>query len=107
MSTVTTTETLELQAEADVDPSSTYSGNRTHAVLSQAGGGPESGVNSIALRKGTTVIVSASIAGVTGISALQNGLVTVVLPKMAKDLNLSDSVLLWYGHSSVVGDKAC
>jgi hypothetical protein len=102
MSTETATETLELQAASDIDLSSTFSSGRTHAVLAQAGDGPESGTNSIALRKGTTVIISASIAGVTGISALQNGLVTVVLPKMAKDLKLSDSVLLWYAYYSVV-----
>ena len=49
-----------------------------------------------ALQKGTTAVIFASITGVTGISSLLAGLVTVVLPKMAKDLSLSDSVLLWY-----------
>ncbi len=51
-----------------------------------------------ALQKGTTVIIFASITGVTGISSLLSGLVTIVLPIMARDLNLSPSVLLWYLH---------
>ena len=49
-----------------------------------------------ALQKGTTVIIFASVTGVTGISSLLAGLVTVTLPKMAKDLELSESLLLWY-----------
>ena len=44
----------------------------------------------------TTAIIFASIVGVTGISSLLSGLVTVILPTMARDLKLSDSVLLWY-----------
>jgi hypothetical protein len=48
------------------------------------------------LKKGTTAIIFASITGVTGISSLLAGLVTVVLPTVAKDLSLSDAVLLWY-----------
>lgn len=47
------------------------------------------------LTKGTTAIIFASITGVTTISSLLSGLVTVVLPIMARDLNLSESVLLW------------
>ncbi|KAJ9606539.1 hypothetical protein H2200_008547 [Cladophialophora chaetospira] len=47
------------------------------------------------LQKGTTAIIFASITGVTGISSLLSGLVTVVLPIMARDLGLSQSVLLW------------
>ena len=48
-----------------------------------------------ALQKGATAVIFASITGVTGISSLLSGLVTVVLPIMARDLGLSDSVLLW------------
>jgi hypothetical protein len=50
----------------------------------------------VALKKGTTAIIFASITGVTGISSLLSGLVTVILPTMAKDLDISKSLLLWY-----------
>ena len=45
--------------------------------------------------KSKTTIIITAIAMVTGISSLLNGLVTVILPTMAKDLNLSKSLLLW------------
>ena len=48
------------------------------------------------MERGTTAIIFATVTGVTGISSLMSGMVTVVLPKMAKDLDLSDSLLLWY-----------
>ncbi|KIW85271.1 hypothetical protein Z517_00661 [Fonsecaea pedrosoi CBS 271.37] len=47
------------------------------------------------LRKGSTAVIFVSVTGVTGISSLLAGLVTVTLPTLAKDLHLPDSVLLW------------
>jgi hypothetical protein len=44
----------------------------------------------------TTVIILATVTGVTIISSLLAGVVIVSLPEMAKDLHLSDSLLLWY-----------
>jgi hypothetical protein len=46
--------------------------------------------------KGTTAIVLLSVICITGISSLLAGLVTVGLPRMAHDLNLQPSLLLWY-----------
>lgn len=46
--------------------------------------------------KGTTIMVLITVVCVTGISALVHGLLTVVLPTMARDLDLHDSLLLWY-----------
>ena len=45
--------------------------------------------------KGTTAIIITTITGVTMISSLLNGLVTISLPAMAKDLQISDALLLW------------
>ncbi|KIW95698.1 uncharacterized protein Z519_04283 [Cladophialophora bantiana CBS 173.52] len=47
------------------------------------------------LRKGSTAVIFVSVTGVTGISSLLAGLITVILPTLAKDLNLPGSVLLW------------
>jgi hypothetical protein len=47
------------------------------------------------LKKGTTAIIFASITAVTGIYAIISGIVVIALPKMAKDLDISDSLLLW------------
>lgn len=44
----------------------------------------------------TTAIVLATVVGVTMISSLLAGLVTIVLPTMAHELELDASLLLWY-----------
>ena len=45
--------------------------------------------------KSKTAIIITAIAMVTGISTLLNGLVTVILPTLSKDLKLANSLLLW------------
>lgn len=45
--------------------------------------------------KGTTAIIITTITGVTMISSLLNGLVTIALPAMARDLKISEALLLW------------
>jgi len=45
--------------------------------------------------KGTTAVIIATITGVTMISSLLSGLITISLPAMAKDLQISDALLLW------------
>jgi len=45
--------------------------------------------------KGTTVVIVTTIAGVTTISSLLSGLITISLPVIAKDLQISDALLLW------------
>ncbi|KAK4942309.1 hypothetical protein LTR10_017916 [Elasticomyces elasticus] len=84
MATVTTTTTrTELTTSASVEP----------PILSSPAA--EHGTQAEASSKGTTAAIFASITGVTGISSLLTGMVTVMLPKMAKDLDISDAVLLW------------
>ncbi|OAL38268.1 hypothetical protein AYO20_02327 [Fonsecaea nubica] len=56
---------------------------------------PETSPQQPVLRKGSTAVIFVSVTGVTGISSLLAGLVTVTLPTLAKDLHLPDSVLLW------------
>lgn len=46
-------------------------------------------------KKGTTAVIITTITGVTMISSLLSGLVTISLPAMAKDLQISDALLLW------------
>jgi len=45
--------------------------------------------------KVTTAMILATVTGVTTISSLLGGVVIVSLPEMAKDLPLSESVILW------------
>ncbi|KAH7118903.1 major facilitator superfamily domain-containing protein [Dendryphion nanum] len=45
--------------------------------------------------KGTTIMVLITVVCVIGISALVHGLLTVVLPTMARELQLDNSLLLW------------
>jgi len=44
---------------------------------------------------GTTLIVLFTIVSVTAISTMLAGVVTIVLPTMARDLDLDDNLLLW------------
>lgn len=45
--------------------------------------------------KAETLIVIASVVFTTGISSLLSGTVTVALPTIARDLGLSDNLLIW------------
>jgi hypothetical protein len=45
--------------------------------------------------KGTTLIVLFTIVSVTAISTMLAGVVTIVLPTMAHDLDLDANLLLW------------
>ena len=47
-------------------------------------------------KKATTAIIISTIAGVTMISSLLSGLVTISLPTMARDLDIPEALLLWY-----------
>ena len=90
----TATDTIELVSPpaALLTTKNTIDRGDEPASFSEALSRPEQPV----LQHGTTAIVFASITGVTGISSLLAGLVTIVLPIMARDLDLSPSVLLWY-----------
>lgn len=50
--------------------------------------------------KGTTAIVLVTVVCVTMISSMLSGVTAVVLPTMARELQLSPSVLLWYVHAA-------
>ena len=45
--------------------------------------------------KSKTAIIIASITMVTGVASMLNGIVTVILPTLQVDLQLSESILLW------------
>lgn len=45
--------------------------------------------------KKTTAVVLVTVVCVTGISAMLSGVTAVVLPTMARDLELAPNVLLW------------
>jgi MFS family permease len=55
----------------------------------------DNAIHPAALRKGTTAIIFTSIAGVTLISSMLAGVVTVALPHMVVDLSIPQSLLLW------------
>ena len=59
-----------------------------HADVEQEQNLPEIG-------KGKTLVVIASVTFITGISSLLSGVVTVALPTIARDLGLSDNLILW------------
>lgn len=46
--------------------------------------------------KGKTALIVVTIAGVTMISSLLSGLVTISLPEMAKSLDIPSGLLFWY-----------
>lgn len=48
-----------------------------------------------AIKRTGTAIIFTAITCVTGISSLLAGLVTVAIPRIAIDLNLATSLLLW------------
>jgi hypothetical protein len=50
--------------------------------------------------KGATAIIITVITGVTTISSLLAGLVTIALPVMAKDLDIPQALLIWFVFSS-------
>ncbi|KIY00901.1 uncharacterized protein Z520_03567 [Fonsecaea multimorphosa CBS 102226] len=56
---------------------------------------PETMLEQPTLRKSSTAVIFVSVTGVTGISSLLAGLITVILPTLAKDLHIPPSVLLW------------
>jgi len=45
--------------------------------------------------KGVTAIIITTITGVNLISTLLAGIVTISLPAMAKDLDISEALMLW------------
>lgn len=51
--------------------------------------------SSVVEKKGTTAFIITTIAGVTMISSLLSGIVTIALPVMAKDLEISQALLFW------------
>lgn len=46
-------------------------------------------------KKGTTAFIITTIAGVTVISSLLSGIVTIALPVMARDLDIPPALLFW------------
>jgi hypothetical protein len=52
-------------------------------------------VDDLITSKSRTAAIITTVACVTGISALVNGIVTVALPIIAQDLQLSSGLMLW------------
>ena len=51
--------------------------------------------NNYTLSKGPTAAIFLSVSGITGISSLLAGVVTVTLPSMVESLSIPPSLLLW------------
>jgi len=47
------------------------------------------------LSLGRTVVVIAILTGINAVSSMTSGLLVVALPRMAEDLRLTDSLILW------------
>ena len=83
-----------LITEVSVDILRPVSGNEAQSsgeadLILRAGNGTEE------LSKTRTVVVIATLTGTTIVSSFSNGLLTVGLPRMAKDVNLAGNLLLW------------
>lgn len=48
------------------------------------------------LSRWQTFTIISTVSGITVLNSMQNGIVTVGLPTIGKDLGLSQSLLLWY-----------
>lgn len=46
-------------------------------------------------KKGATTVIISTITGITFISSLLSGLITISLPTIARDLAISEALLLW------------
>ncbi len=47
------------------------------------------------LSLGRTIVVIAMLTGINAVSNMTSGLLVVALPRMAEDLRLADSLILW------------
>lgn len=94
MSATTTIElTLNSVAEAqDVGAKRSENDYEDTAATQDVAAGPSTAVVE---EKGTTVVIIATVAGVTVVSSMLAGIVTIALPVMAKDLEIPEALLLW------------
>jgi hypothetical protein len=51
------------------------------------------------LSRWQTFIIISTVSGITVLNSMQNGIVTVGLPTIGRDLGLSQSLLLWYSST--------
>lgn len=84
---MSTTATIELEPVAIRDQYAQSIGSRQDVEVL-----PE---NAKVETKGTTAIIITTITGVNLISSLLAGIVTISLPVMARDLKISNSLMLW------------
>lgn len=52
------------------------------------------------ISRGRTVAIIGTLTGITWVGSFSTGLLTVGIPRMASDLKLADSLLLWYAALS-------
>ena len=54
------------------------------------------------LSRGRTVVLICTLNATVTVAAINTGMMTVLLPKMAVDLQMSRSFLLWFAHTFMV-----
>ena len=59
------------------------------------------------LSRGRTIVLICSLNATVTVAAMNTGMMTVLLPEMAVDLQMSRSFLLWFGHTSLVERGYC
>lgn len=89
---MSTTMTMELQEAHTANMAKPEAPHITTSTSNEEASVPVAKVE----KKATTAIIISTIAGVTMISSLLGGLVTISLPTMARDLDIPEALLLWY-----------
>jgi hypothetical protein len=76
------------------DANSSLPGNGRNSLQSLAMEFPTT--DDLSLSTSTTITVSLTLAGTIFLSSVCTGLLTIAIPRVAVDLELADSLLLWY-----------
>ena len=84
---------LTVTAEVSLDSLPPFS--TQHEAASQTDRDPLQDVAASELSVARTAVVIATLTGTTVVSSFSNGLLTVGLPRMAKDVHLPANLLLW------------
>ena len=86
---------MSLTVTAEVSLDSLPPLSTQHEAASQTDQVPLQNVAAGELSVARTAIVIATLTGTTVVSSFSNGLLTIGLPRMAKDINLPANLLLW------------
>lgn len=88
---MSTTTTVELREAYSLNTTNRPEITNTDSTLHEESSAPTPKVEN----RGTTALIISTITGVTTISSLLSGLVTIALPAIAKDLEIPQALLLW------------